>query len=374
MTPMTLLVAVAGLVLASDDAGAGATNMELHYGVCVHCHGAHGEGRPELGTPRLGDLDAATVERQLRAFRDGTRGADPDDRSAHPMVAIARGLPDDTVVTDLAAFVEGLSPELRDAGPASAVGARLYGTCGSCHGADARGNATVGAPDLLYQDSAYLARQLRGYRDGWRGGAGAHPLAQAMAGAAKGLSDADTEALATHIASLRPERPAVENYPVTVTEAEGLAAFADIYAVSTHPRCLNCHPDGDGPLVGDDSQPHGFGITRFSPLEGTHCSACHAAVAVDDGLAPLPPADPIWSMAPAQMVFEGRSPAELCGQLKDPAINGGRGSVASTEHIAHDHLLMTSWHSGRTPPPIPHAELVKRFETWGRAGSPCPTE
>ena len=48
--------------------------------------------------------------------------------------------------------------------------------------------------------------------------------------------------------------------------------------------------------------------------------------------------------------------------------------VELTEHVENDHLLMTSWHSGRTPPPISHEELVERFETWSAAGAPCPSE
>jgi cytochrome c553 len=242
----------------------------------------------------------------------------------------------------------------------------------SCHGADARGNDALGAPDLLFQDPTYLARQLRNYRDGKRGGPQAHGLAQAMATMVTGYSDADVDDVVSYIGSLRPDRPALENYEVTLSREEGLAAFADIYAVSTHPRCMNCHPDGDAPLNGEDAALHPFGITRFSPLKGLHCSTCHAPDQVNDGQAPLPPADSIWSMAPAQMVFENRTPAQLCAQLKDPAINGGRGHVASTEHIAHDHLLITSWQKGRPAPPISHEELVKRFETWGRAGGPCP--
>lgn len=355
-------------------AAEGAPTAPPTFGVCVHCHGAHGEGRPELGTPRIGDLTAAYVESQLRAFRTGTRGGHPDETTAHPMVQIAKGLAGEEDVTALAAYVTTLEPELRPAGPEDARGKGLFAPCVACHGAEARGNPDLNAPDLLFQDSAYLKRQLVAYREGLRGAPGAEPLAIAMAGMAKPLSDEDIDAVVAHIASLRPERPEPESYEVTLSEEEGLAAFADIYAVATHPRCLNCHPDGDAPLHTDASIPHDFGITRFSPLQGTHCSTCHAPSPVGDGLAPLPPADPIWSMAPAQMVFQGRTPQQLCEQLKDPDRNGGRGHVASTRHIAEDHLLQTSWHSGRTPPPISHAELVKRFETWGRAGGPCPKE
>src|SRR5882724_5506461 len=32
------------------------------------------------------------------------------------------------------------------------------------------------------------------------------------------------------------------------------AAFLQLYRVLTSPRCQNCHPAGDAPLQGDDSQ------------------------------------------------------------------------------------------------------------------------
>lgn len=350
-------------------AGANAAADDLvQYGVCVSCHGAHGEGRPELGTPRIGDLEAAYVAEQLRAFRDGQRGAHPDDLAAKPMVAVARGL-NDEIVDRLAKFTAALEPEHRAKGPAAAAGARVYAGCKICHGADARGDAKRSAPSLVFQDASYLARQLRNYRDGRRVST---ILAVQMAVFAKDLSDAQIDDVVAYIGSLRPERPPLKNYDVTVSEAEGLKAFEDIFAAATHPRCLNCHPEGDAPLQTEASVPHDFGITRFSPMLGVHCNTCHAAKPVGDGLAPLPPADPIWSIAPKQMVFENRTPKQLCEQLKDPDINGGRGLVDVTAHVREDHLLITSWHMGRPPPPISHEALVKRFETWGAAGGPCP--
>lgn len=348
----------------------GGGEIGVQFGVCVHCHGAHGEGRPELGAPRLGDLDPGYVELQLAAFRDGSRGHGPED-SGRPMVAVASGLPEGVLV-DLATYITTLEPQYRERGPAVAGGAAAWGPCAACHGPDARGNAALKAPDLLFQDPDYLALQLRKYRDGARGGPKAHPLAQAMAGVAKTLTDDQIARLVGHIASLRPERPALEQYEVTRSEEEGLEAWAGIYSVLTHPRCLNCHPAGDAPLHTEDSVPHDFGITRFSPLDGVHCSTCHPASVVGDGQAPLPPADPIWSLAPKEAVFEGRSSAELCVQLKDPALNQGRGPVGLTEHIRVDHLLQTSWHMGRPAPPLTHPELVEAFETWGQAGGPCP--
>lgn len=357
-----------GTASASEPGDAAA---EVQYGVCVHCHGAHGEGRPELSAPRIGDLEPDYIAQQLKAFRDGGNGAHPEDTIGHPMRAVALGLTDAQIET-IAAFSAGLEPELRSPGAAVDGGEQAYAACASCHGADARGVAGTGAPDLLYQDSDYLVRQMKKYRDGQRGGAGAPPMAAVMVGFSQGLDDATIEDIAGHIASLRPERPPVENPEVTLSVEEGLAAFADIYQVSQHPRCMNCHPEGDAPLQTDESIPHNMGITRFSPNQGLHCSTCHAAVGAGDGLAPLPPADSIWSLAPKQMVFENRTPAQLCGQLTDPEINGGRGLTVLAEHIEQDHLLQTSWHSGRPAPHISHEELVKRFETWGAAGGPCP--
>ena len=340
----------------------------LQYGFCVHCHGAHGEGRPELDAPRIGDLSPDYIATQLQAFRDGHRDGQTPRGNGHPKT----GFPDDAALQVVAGFAASLDPEYQPTGPRVSGGAALYAACVSCHGADARGADDI--PDLLFQDSNYLAKAMRDYRDGRRGGTDAGALAQSMATYAEGLSDDQIDAVVGHIASLRPARPPLEQYEVTLTREEGLAAFADIYDTATHPRCMNCHPDGDAPLHTDDSIPHDFGVNRFSPFNALNCSTCHAAAPVGDGLAPLPPSDPIWSMAPAQMVFENRTPREICEQLKDPELNGGRGHVGSTEHIAHDHLLQTSWYMGRTPPPISHADLIQRFEAWGRAGGPCPEE
>ena len=37
---------------------------------------------------------------------------------------------------------------------------------------------------------------------------------------------------------------------------ESVKAFMDVYKVLMSPRCMNCHPSGDVPLQGDDSQLH----------------------------------------------------------------------------------------------------------------------
>lgn len=344
--------------------------MEVQYGVCVQCHGLHGEGRPELGAPRIGDLDAAYVTTQLRAFRGGLRGHPGDTEAAWAMGAIGQGLPD-ALIDDLADFVAERHPAPQPPGPADARGASLYRPCATCHGAKAEGRPELNAPALAQQDEAYLLRQLQSFRDGRRN----QGLSAAMAAQIRpGTPDDDLRAMVRHVVSLRPPLPPKNDPPVTRSEAEGLAAWADIYSVVTHPRCMNCHPDGDAPKQGDDSHLHRFKITRFSPLEGVHCTSCHAPSGVYDGQVPFPPADPVWSMPPRAMAFENRTSGALCKQLQDPAVNGGRGLSDTLHHIESDHLLITSWHSGREAPPITHAELVQRVKVWGEAGGPCPPE
>jgi hypothetical protein len=74
------------------------------------------------------------------------------------------------------------------------------------------------------------------------------------------------------------------------------------------------------------------------------------------------------------MVFEGRTPRELCRQLLDPAKTGGRGLAAIREHLASDALVRWAWSPGpgRAKPPISHAELTRSVKAWIDAGAPCP--
>ncbi len=155
---------------------------------------------------------------------------------------------------------------------------------------------------------------------------------------------------------------------------EGLAAFTTIYGVLQHPRCLNCHPDGDKPLQYDDSRPHTMEVDRMSMATGLPCNTCHRVEGVDgEG---LPPANDPWLMAPPSQAFQGRTEAALCAQLKDPATNGDRDLAALLHHVGHDALVLYGWSpgGGRTTPESSHAEFVAAFQTWVDAGGPCPSE
>lgn len=154
--------------------------------------------------------------------------------------------------------------------------------------------------------------------------------------------------------------------------AAGVAAFVDVASVLQSPRCMNCHPAGDAPLQRDEGVPHAMNVTRHSPEVGLPCSTCHREVGL--GLNGLPPANPSWHLPPANQVFEGRTPAQLCAQLKDPATSGGRDLPALLHHVSEDALVLWGWSpgGGRTTPPLPHDVFVQRFTTWIDAGAPCP--
>ena len=157
---------------------------------------------------------------------------------------------------------------------------------------------------------------------------------------------------------------------------DGVAGFMTLYKVLEGPRCMNCHPAGDAPLQLDTSVPHAQNITRRSTKNGLTCATCHRD---RNGWLPhLPPGAPKWDLPPAAtpMVFQGRTPAQLCAQLKDPAQTKGRDLAGLIDHVANDPLVGWGWNPGpgRTPVPVPRADVVAAMRAWAAAGAPCPAD
>jgi hypothetical protein len=155
------------------------------------------------------------------------------------------------------------------------------------------------------------------------------------------------------------------------------AAFLQVYRVLTSPRCQNCHPAGDAPLEGDDSHVHLQNVKRGKDghgLYGMRCDTCHKTKNLAGEH--MPPGNPKWSLpSPEQkMVFVGRSPAELCKQLKDPKQNGGRTLAALLDHVANDDLVGWAWNpgDGRTLPPLSRVETAAQMKVWVEGGAACP--
>ena len=138
---------------------------------CAACHGRDARGNALLGAPNLTDADTlygGDAKALLASIEDGRRGAMP---------ALGATLGDAAIV-DLAHYVKSLSGAVHDETRA-ALGKRQFAMCAACHGADARGNPALGAPNLtdstwLYGgDYARIEETIRNGRNGfmpaWRG-------------------------------------------------------------------------------------------------------------------------------------------------------------------------------------------------------------
>jgi hypothetical protein len=161
------------------------------------------------------------------------------------------------------------------------------------------------------------------------------------------------------------------------------AAFETVRSVLQGPRCQNCHPSGDRPLQGDDSHFHTMNIQRGPDghgLPGAQCATCHGKANPPNsyGTHQPPGVATDWHLPRPEMplVFVGRSPQELCEQLKDPARNGNLTLAALVKHVSSDPLVLWGWQPGfgRQPVPVAHADFVAAFQKWVDAGAPCPGE
>jgi len=172
---------------------------------------------------------------------------------------------------------------------------------------------------------------------------------------------------------------------------KAIEAFKLAYSVFMHPRCVNCHPSGNAPLRGEDSQPHeGLRLHRgidgqgVSPLK---CTNCHQSENQPDHH--LPPGaprvrsdgsldftTPRWHLPPANtpMIFQGRTPAQLCRQLTDPKQNGGLTADQLVHHVSSDPLVLWGWKpgEGRATPPLTHDQFVTSVREWLANGGACP--
>lgn len=192
-----------GQLIALGGGSGGAANA------CVSCHGIAGEGDGQLA-PRLAGIDRGYLERQLGFYADG-------QRSNPQMVAVVKQLSRDER-HKVAGYYAALPVATSGACVATPMpatqalyrggdAARNIASCASCHGASGEGNA--GNPPLARQPAAYLARQLKDWRNGERYD---DPLG-VMTHIGKALTPAESAALSAYAAALPggrgyPESPA----------------------------------------------------------------------------------------------------------------------------------------------------------------------
>ena len=106
---------------------------------------------------------------------------------------------------------------------------------------------------------------------------------------------------------------------------------------------------------------------------GMECGGCHQDR--NQQLTRVPGA-PDWRLPPKAMAWEGRSPAELCAQLKDRARNGGRNLDQVVDHVGHDAFVAWGWSPGADRPAAPgtQAEFAALMRAWVESGAECPAD
>jgi hypothetical protein len=156
------------------------------------------------------------------------------------------------------------------------------------------------------------------------------------------------------------------------------AIFGEIGKLVMNPRCMNCHPAGDHPLQGDDQHEHMPPVWRGETghLE-TNCFGCHTErnVTLHEAASYKSiPGNPRWSMAPLSMAWQNKSLGEICRQLKDVNLNGGRDLALLQEHVAKDELVAHGWDPGEGRVPAPGSQEVagQLVQAWIDSGAECP--
>lgn len=154
------------------------------------------------------------------------------------------------------------------------------------------------------------------------------------------------------------------------------ALFVEASRVLLHPRCVNCHPNGDVPLQGMEMRLHDPPVTRGpenAGVVGMECAGCHQDRNLEHARVP---GAPNWHVAPREMAWVGKSPRAICEQLKDPERNGGKSLAQIVEHNAHDELVGWGWQPGhdREPAPGTQEQFGAIVAAWVDTGAECPSE
>lgn len=158
------------------------------------------------------------------------------------------------------------------------------------------------------------------------------------------------------------------------TAARSAALFTEAAKVLTHPRCMNCHPASDRPRQGDSRRLHQPPVARGEDgfgLPALRCPICHQAANFEPAGVP---GDPAWQLSPHEMAWEGKTLAQICEQLKDPARNGSRSLEDIVHHVGEDHLVGWAWAPGgdRQPAPGTQARAGALLDAWVKTGAVCP--
>ena len=193
-----LSVLTTGTALALGNVEAGKTKAAA----CGGCHGLDGNS-PLPNYPKLAGQNERYIAKQLAAFKAN------DTRKNAIMQGMAAAVSKEDAA-DIGAYFQ--SKKISSTAPFDqakiAHGRELYNggdlqkgipACKACHGPTGAGNAGIGYPQLTGQYVEYTTAQLKAFKTGAR----SNDDRKLMRSIVEKLSDADIDALANYIASLK---------------------------------------------------------------------------------------------------------------------------------------------------------------------------
>ena len=114
LTEETDVVAVSAYVATLTGVSASATIQgdanagKAAYASCVACHGVNGEGNQALNAPSLRGQHDWYLVRQLKNFKSGLRGTNPNDMYGMQMRPMSMILADDAVIQNVVTYINTL--------------------------------------------------------------------------------------------------------------------------------------------------------------------------------------------------------------------------------------------------------------------------
>lgn len=111
--------------------------------------------------------------------------------------------------------------------------------CTTCHGAEGKGLAAAGYPNITGMSADYLAKQLHDFKDGTR----SHPIMDGIAGA---LNDDEIDSVTLYMEGLPVEEVTLITRAATPTDLGSQLALRGDWSRNI-PECIACHgPSGVG--------------------------------------------------------------------------------------------------------------------------------
>ena len=199
VSSLVLFMSLAGVVHAAGDAAAGKEKAAA----CAGCHGMDGNSMVPM-FPSLAGQGEKYIAKQIAEFKLATT------RKDDTMIGMAMMLATKQDALDVGAFFA--SQKLNSTAPVDesklALGREIYKggnlttgvpACQGCHGPTGAGNSAAGYPQLAGQFTDYTMKQMRAFKDGSR----SNDDSSMMRNALKTITDAELEAVAQYIASLK---------------------------------------------------------------------------------------------------------------------------------------------------------------------------